>query len=111
VLPVVRQPTGTTPIEVFTGVSVSNLSAKLCNLRLELWDESNRRSDGIRSRTIPAYGHFAAFLYQLFPGFDFRGFRGTLRLVSADALISAAGLQLGSAAGQFTALPIKAQYR
>jgi hypothetical protein len=111
VVPVVRQPTGTVPIEVSTGVAVSNLSAKPCILRLELWDESNRRSDGIQSRTIPAYGHFARFLFELYPGFDFRGFRGTLRLVSTDGLISATGLQLGSAAGQFTALPVKAQYR
>jgi hypothetical protein len=113
VLPVVRQPTGTTPIEVSTGLAVANLSGKAGNLRLELWDTvTGRRSDGIRFVPIPRYGHFAAFLFEIYgPTFDFRGFNGTLRIVSSDVLIAATGLQLGSAAGQFTALPIQAIYR
>jgi hypothetical protein len=114
VLPVVRQPTGTQPIEVSTGIAVCNLSAKSGNLRLELWDSvTGRRSDGIKFVPIPRYGHFAAFLFEIYSGFDFRGFHGTLRIVSADVLIAATGLQLKIPAipGQFTALPIQAIYR
>ncbi len=111
VLPVVQQPTGTTPIEVYTGLAISNMTAKTAVIRLELWDDVGRRGDGILRLELPPNGHQAAFLYQLMPSFDFRGFKGTLRIVSTNALISVTGLQLGSAPGQFTALPIKAVYR
>ncbi len=111
VIPVVQQPTGTTPVEVYTGLAISNLTAKTAVVRLELWDNVGRRGDGILRMEVPANGHQAAFLFQLFNSFDFRGFKGTLRIVSTNALISVTGLQLGSAAGQFTALPVKAVYR
>lgn len=115
-LPIVQQPAPTAagpvqPVDVFTGLAISNLTAKTALVRLELWDTSGRRSDGILTLQIPALGHSAAFLYQIYNTFDFRGFKGTLRIVSRNALISATALQLGSGPGQFVALPIKAQYR
>jgi hypothetical protein len=87
------------------------LSAKSASVRLELWDSSGRRSDGVATVTLPAYGHLAQFLFQIYPNFSFTGFSGTLRVVSSNALISVTALQLGSQSGQFTALPVKAIYR
>ena len=117
VLPVVQQPTAGPPpapagvVNVATGLAVSNLSAKTANIRLELWDTSGRRSDGIAFTTLPGYGHFAKYLFQLYPSFDFREFKGTLRIVSTNGLIAVAALQLGSSPGQFTALPARPIYR
>jgi hypothetical protein len=111
VIPVVNQPTGTVPIEVYTGLAMSNMGAKAADIRLELWDDTGRRGDGTVRVTMPAYGHSASFLYELFPSFDFRGFKGTLRVVSNNVLLAVTGLQLGSSAGQFTALPVKAIFR
>jgi hypothetical protein len=118
-LPVVKQPiySATPPVqisvEVYTGMAISNLSAKTASVRLELWDGNGRRSDGVRQFTIPARGHIAKFLFQdpFFPNFDFRGFTGTLRVVSRDAMISVTALQLGSSTGQFTAVPVTPLFR
>lgn len=112
VLPIVQQPAAGGAIDVYTGVGIRNLSAKTANLRLEIWDPvSGRRGDGTRTLTVPGYGHIARFLFELYPGFNFTGFRGSLRVVSLDGLISVIALQLGSTAGQLTAIPIKPQYR
>lgn len=97
--------------DVYTGLAVTNMTAKEAKVRLELWDNNGRRSDGVLNTTVPAYGHIAKFLYQLLPSFDFTGFKGTLRVVSSNALLAVTALQLGTQAGQFTALPVKAMYR
>lgn len=113
-LPVVPVPSATSTlgvVDVFTGLAVSNLTAKTATVRMELWDSTGRRSDGVTTTTVPAYGHIAKFLFQLYPTFDFNGFRGTLRIVSTNALLAVTALQLGSGAGQFAALPVKALFR
>ncbi|MFH1572560.1 MAG: hypothetical protein ABIG68_01175, partial [Acidobacteriota bacterium] len=98
--------------DIYTGLAVCNLTNKTTTLRLELWDQNGKRFDGVRFRTLPPYGHFARFLWQddLYPNFNFANFRGSLRIVSSNGLIAATALQLGSGAGQFTALPVKALY-
>jgi len=106
-LPVISGPGG----PVSTGLAVSNLTNKPADIRLELWDNSGRRSDGIRNTTLPAYGHFARFLFQLYDGFDFTGFQGTLRIVSRNTLLAVTALQLGNSPGQFSALAVKAVFR
>ncbi|PYV18766.1 MAG: hypothetical protein DMG07_03210, partial [Acidobacteria bacterium] len=100
-----------TGTDVPPGVAITSLSAKSATVRLELWDSSGRRSDGVATMTLAAYGHAARYLFQIFPSFSFTGFSGTLRIVSTNALISVAALQLGSQSGQFTALPVKPLYR
>jgi len=113
VVPVVQQPilnpsAGVVePKDVFSGLAVCNLSAKTANLRLEIWDQvTGRRGDGIIFETLPPFGHFAKFLFELYPSFNFVGFKGSLRVVSINTLISVAGLQLGENQGEFTALPV-----
>ncbi|MBM3792236.1 MAG: hypothetical protein FJW35_18060 [Acidobacteria bacterium] len=98
--------------DILTGLAVCNLTNKTTTLRLELWDQNGKRFDGVRFRTLPPYGHFARFLWQedLYPNFDFRNFKGSLRIVSSNGLIAVTALQLGGGAGQFTALPAKALY-
>ena len=78
---------------------------------MELWDDNGRRGDGTRFLDLPGYGQEAQFLFEYYRGFDFRNFRGSLRIVALNGLISAVGIQLGSAAGQFTTLPIQPIYR
>jgi hypothetical protein len=112
VLPVVQQPTGASPINVNTGLAICNMTGKTAEIRLELWAYGvGRRVDGIQFLTLPAYGHKAAFLYQIYPSSVIAGFSGTLRVVSTNALISVTALQLGSSPGQFTAVPVTPQYR
>jgi hypothetical protein len=94
-----------------TGLAVSNLTNKPADIRLELWDSSGRRSDGIRNTTVPANGHFARFLYQLYSGLDLSGFQGTLRIVSRNTLLAVTALQLGNSPGQFSALTVKPLFR
>ena len=111
--PIVPQPSATNSAgtDVPPGVAITSLGAKSATVRLELWDSSGRRSDGVATMTLAAYGHAARYLFQIFPSFSFTGFSGTLRIVSTNALISVAALQLGSQSGQFTALPVKPLYR
>ncbi len=106
-LPVVPMPgVGDVP----TGFAATNMTGREANVRLELWDSTlGRRSDGILFIKIPAYGHIAQFLFQLYPAFDFEGFQGTLRVVGIDALLAVTALQLGGI-GEFTALPVKPLY-
>jgi hypothetical protein len=106
-LPVIPGP----GVEVFTGLAVSNVTNKPADIRLELWDNLGRRSDGIRNTTVPANGHFAQFLFQLYSGLDLRGFQGTLRIVSRNALLAVTALQLGNSPGQFSALTVKPLFR
>ncbi len=116
IMPVVQQPvlnssTGVVEAkDVPAGFAVCNLSAKATELRLELWDSYGKRADGIAFLTLPPYGHIARYLSQLYPSFDFRNFKGSLRVVSSRGLIAGTGLQLGNASGQFTALPVKGLY-
>ncbi len=109
-LPVVPQPAPGGSRDVFTGLALSNMTGKQANIRLELWDSVGRRSDGIQFITLPPYGHLAKFLFQLYPNFDFVGFKGTLRVVGINALLAATALQLGGQSGQFSALPVKGLY-
>jgi hypothetical protein len=108
-LPIVPQPAAASAsgTDVPPGVAITNLSAKSTTVRLELWDGSGRRSDGVATMTLPRYGHRAQYLFQIYPSFDFRGFSGTLRIVSRDGLVAVTALQLGTSAGQFAALPVK----
>ena len=106
-LPVIPGPGG----GVFTGLAVSNVTNKPADIRLELWDSSGRRSDGIRNTTVPANGHFALFLFQLYSGLDLSGFQGTLRIVSRNTLLAVTALQLGNSPGQFSALTVKPLFR
>jgi hypothetical protein len=94
-----------------SGLAVSNVTNKPADIRLELWDGSGRRSDGIRNTTVPANGHFARFLFQLYSGLDLSGFQGTLRIVSRNALLAVTALQLGNSPGQFSALTVKPLFR
>jgi hypothetical protein len=109
-IPVVPQPASGGPRDILTGLALSNMSSKTGNVRLELWDATGRRSDGITFITIPGFGHTARFLFQIYPNFVFTGFKGTLRVVSANTLLAATALQIGSQAGQFSALPVKPLY-
>jgi hypothetical protein len=112
-LPIVPGPSASsgTGIDIPPGVALVNLSAKSSTIRLELWDVGGRRSDGVTTITLPARGHTARYLFQLYPNFNFAGFKGTLRVVSRDGLIAVTALQLGNVAGQFNALPVKPLFR
>ncbi|MBI4481248.1 MAG: hypothetical protein HY652_00015 [Acidobacteria bacterium] len=88
-----------------TGIAVSDAGgAGTVNLTL-------RSTDGIQlaaaSLSLPANGHRARFMDQLFPNVETGDFQGTLTITASGAgKIAVVAMELGTSAGQFTALPV-----
>ena len=64
---------------------------------------------GIFSTAIPAFGHLAKFIDELFPAANLENFEGTLTVQvgsSQSYLITATALELGANPGEFTTLPV-----
>lgn len=61
---------------------------------------------GQASLTLPANGHVARFIQELFPGADTREFAGTVTVSVSGGRIAATALELGSGPGEFTTLPV-----
>jgi len=111
-VPIVQQPSASGLADALTGIAITNYGARSSTVRLEIWDPDGKEvAGGMTTITLPALGHTAQFLHQLFPGFNFAGFTGSLRAVSLDGLIAVTGLQLGALPGEFTTLPVKPQHR
>lgn len=58
------------------------------------------------TRTLPPGGHLAKFIDELFPNASTEDFDGTLLVQPRGGKLAGAALELGSTAGQFTALPV-----
>ncbi|MDA2923775.1 hypothetical protein MYX65_03795, partial [Acidobacteria bacterium AH-259-L09] len=56
---------------------------------------------------LPANGHIAGFIDQLFPDADTSSFQGTLTLTSAGGTIAVLALQMGSEPSELMTLPVK----
>ena len=65
---------------------------------------------GQAEQNLPANGHLARFLDQLFPEADTAEFEGTLTVTAQGGQIAATALELGTEAGQFTTLPVTAVF-
>lgn len=92
-----------------TGVAIFNPQESQVGIRMRLRDTDGEEiPGGLRTRAVPAGGHFAEFINQSFPSADLDDFVGTLtvEVTTLNALVAATALELGGQPGQFTTLPV-----
>ncbi len=91
-----------------TGVAVSNATETDFNISLSLRNSVGTAVSSDVVRLLPANGHLAAFITELFPNANLTNFDGTLVVTSGNAsrLITGTALELGNNVGEFTTLPV-----
>lgn len=87
---------------VSTGVALANPNPAAASVTLTLFD-SNSNSVATASVSIPANGHLAEYIEEMFPSIVLGNFQGKLNIVSTQPLIGLTLLQQGTL---FTSLPI-----
>jgi hypothetical protein len=88
-----------------TGVAIAATDSAV-NLTLTLRDSGGWIvQNGQISVRLPANGHLAKFIDEIFPNVDVRNLAGTLTVVSDSAPITGVGLEMGTRPGEFTVLP------
>jgi hypothetical protein len=94
-----------------TGLALHNPGKDPVRLRLTLRSAAGVPPPGGRALLdLPALGHTARFIDELFGGLHLSGFEGTLGVeVMGPGEVAATALELGGAAGQFTTLPVIAE--
>ena len=90
--------------QIQTGIAVMNLESKQITLVLRLLDANGQElaSDQL---VLPAFGHQASFIDQLFEQLDLSDFAGVLRVETADR-ITATVIQ--TRPGEFVTMPVTA---
>ncbi len=89
-----------------TGIAISNLASEEAVLRPVLHDADGRQLAEGAAIMLPAGGHVARFLHELFEDVLGPDFVGTL-LVNCDSCrLAGVALELGSKPGNFTAVPV-----
>lgn len=93
-----------------TGVALHNPGPTPIRLRLTLRSALGvPLANGTTLLDLPALGHTARFINELFDNAGLAGFEGTLGVeVLGQGEVAATALELGGAAGQFTTLPVVA---
>ncbi len=92
--------------EINTGVGIHNTESEPISLRFKLRRGGQEIAQESRLN-FPPGGHLALFIDELFPGADTDDFEGTLVVeVDDEKKAAATALELGSAAGEFTSLPV-----
>ncbi|MBI2823049.1 MAG: hypothetical protein HYX74_12570 [Acidobacteria bacterium] len=92
-----------------TGVAISNTLEAVVELLLSLRRlDGSETTGGSATATLPANGHVARFLDELFPRADTTNFQGTLVVTvrTAGGRVAATAIQLGASPGEFTTLPV-----
>jgi hypothetical protein len=94
--------------QINTGVAVRNTEAVSVTLNLTLRNAQGQViPNGLRTiQNLAAGGHLARFLEELFPTAALDDFVGTLTVEAVSGRIAGTTLELGTAAGQFTTLPV-----
>jgi len=87
---------------ISTGVALANPNPAAANVTLTLVD-SNSNSVATASALIPANGHLAEYIGEMFGSIALGNFQGKLNIVSTQPLIGLTLLQQGAL---FTSLPI-----
>ncbi|HEY3131306.1 MAG TPA: S8 family peptidase [Acidobacteriota bacterium] len=91
-----------------TGVAITSIGSPV-SLTLTLRTKSGDMVNGGQvSLTLPANGHLARFIQELFPDADTQEFDGTLTVTAQGGNVAGTAIQLGSKPGQFTTLPVTA---
>ena len=90
-----------------TGVALHNTlqSEVVVDLTLKHQD-GTEVVNGSSQLTIPAQGHSARFLQELFPDADTQDFEGTICVRSTNGKLAVVAIEQGSGAGEFTTLPV-----
>jgi hypothetical protein len=94
-----------------TGVAVRNVGEGSLELDLTLRNQAGAIVPGGRTtlQGLPAGGHLARYVSELFPCAPVSHVEGTLAIESANAgSFAASSLETGSKAGEFTAMPVAA---
>ncbi|GAB4111648.1 MAG: hypothetical protein Kow001_13250 [Acidobacteriota bacterium] len=87
-----------------TGIAVRNVSLEPVTLQLSLRSGAGQVAAG--QLVIPASGHIAKFIDELFQGTNTSNFNGTLVVRVQGGKVAATALELGPTPGQFTTLPV-----
>jgi len=85
-----------------TGIALANPNTAAASVTFTFVD-SNSNTLATASRSIPANGHFAEYIGEMFPSIGSGNFQGKVNIVSTQPLIGLTLLQQGSL---FTSLPI-----
>lgn len=95
---------------ISTGIAIQNTEDKPVGITLRLHGfDGEQIQGGLTSLTLPAFGHLARFIDELFTSADLENFEGTLTVEVGSALsdlITATALELGTKPGEFTTLPV-----
>ncbi len=94
---------------VNTGIAVANPLGEQIGVTLRLRGlDGLQVQGGLRSLALAAGEHLAKFIDELFPNADLTNFEGTITVTtgSLNGLIVATALELGTAPGEFTTLPV-----
>lgn len=94
-----------------TGIAISNTQPGEVKLVFSLRALDGREvGSGSASERLPANGHLAKFIDELFPKANTANFQGTLIVTATTSggKVAATAIQLGSSAGEFTTLPVVA---
>jgi hypothetical protein len=94
--------------EISTGVAIQNVGDKPITVELTLCDEYGEPvPNGTQIlEDLPAMGHQARYIHELFPEADTDNFAGTLVVSVEGGQVAAMAIEMGSEAGQFTTLPV-----
>ncbi len=93
---------------IYSGIAVQNIESSPVTVNLSLRDRSGTiiPNGTITVPDLAASGHFAKFIHELFPQAALDDFEGSLTAEAVGGRIAATALELGSAPGQFTTLPV-----
>ena len=93
---------------IYSGIAIQNVGNSPVTIGLSLRDEDgNEIPNGATTITnLPALGHVARFIHELFPKAALEDFTGSLIAEVSGGRVAATALELGSTAGQFTTLPV-----
>jgi hypothetical protein len=92
-----------------TGIAVANPLGEQIGVTMRLRGLNGQQvQGGLRTLALAAGEHLAKFLDELFPNADLSNFEGTVTVTtgSLNGLMIATALELGTAAGEFTTLPV-----
>jgi hypothetical protein len=91
-----------------TGVAITSIGSPVA-LTLTLRTKNGDMVNGGQvPLTLPANGHLARFIQELFPDANTQEFDGTLTVTAQGGNVAGTAIQLGSNPGQFTTLPVTA---
>jgi len=98
-------PVRRTAAGIRTGIALQNRAEGPVTVRLTLRDTSGATVAASNIENLPARGHIAKFVEELFP--DVTGeFEGTLSAEVTGGAVAATAIELGSKPGEFTTLPV-----